>query len=108
VISELDRLIALMREKEKNGGGKGGGGGNQKGSRPNAGGPRKTSHLDGPLTPGELNRNRSGGGSDWGEGLPEKEREQALQILKEKFPERYKELVEQYFKVLAEQGNKRK
>ena len=108
VISEIDRLIALMREKEKNGKG-GGGGGGQKNSRPNAGGPRKKSVLDGPLTPGELNRNRSGGNSDWGEGLPEKEREAALQLLKEKFPERYKEIVEQYFKGLAEQqGNNKK
>ena len=33
--------------------------------------------------------------------MSEKERETALQLLKEKFPERYKELVEQYYKSLS-------
>lgn len=40
--------------------------------------------------------------------MNEKEREAALQLLKEKFPERYKELVENYYKSLAEQGAHKK
>ena len=40
--------------------------------------------------------------------LPGTESQHAYDTLKEKFPERYKELVEQYYKSLAEQGNKKK
>jgi hypothetical protein len=110
VISEIDRLIALMREKEQNGQGQQGGGqGNKRGSGNNASRPRPKSVLPGELQPGQIRPTRQGGGSDWGDSLPDKDREAALQLLKEKFPERYKELVEQYFKTLAEQqGNKKK
>jgi tetratricopeptide (TPR) repeat protein len=109
VISEIDRLIALMREKEQNGQGKGGGGQGKGKNGNQAGRPRQKSVLPGELTPGQIRNTRSGGGSEWGESLPDKDREAALQLLKEKFPERYKELVEQYFKTLAEQqGNKDK
>lgn len=37
-----------------------------------------------------------------------KDREAALQLLKEKFPERYKDLVEQYYRSLAEQKGSKK
>ena len=40
--------------------------------------------------------------------MPEKERAAALQLLKEKFPERYRELVEQYMKELAKQQGPKK
>jgi hypothetical protein len=39
--------------------------------------------------------------------MKDKEREAALQLLKQKFPERYKELVEQYMKSLADDGSAR-
>ena len=38
----------------------------------------------------------------WGE-LPAREREEALQFLRERFPARYKELIERYYRALAEQ-----
>src|SRR5579883_182269 len=108
VITELDRLIALMREKEQGGQGQGGGkGGKGRGQGNGARSPRKRSELSGDLHPGEIGP-KKGGSSDWGGELPEKEREAALQLLKEKFPERYKELVEQYFKTLAEQKKNNK
>jgi hypothetical protein len=40
--------------------------------------------------------------------MKESERQAALQLLKEKFPERYKELVEQYYKSLAEKEGSKK
>ena len=40
-------------------------------------------------------------GEQWGE-MRDKEREEVLQALKQKFPERYRELLEQYNKALAE------
>ena len=62
--------------------------------------------MPGELTPGSIREQKSGGSSDWGD-MKESERQAALQLLKEKFPERYKELVEQYYKTLAEgQGKK--
>jgi hypothetical protein len=89
-----------MREKEQQGDGKGGG---QSGKQKNANRPANKSQLPGGLTPGEINKTKPGATQEWG-SMKEKERENALTLLKEKFPERYKELVEQYMKALAEQG----
>jgi hypothetical protein len=104
IITEIDRLIALMREKEQNGDGKGGGGkGGGKGGK-NASGPARRSALPPGLTPGEINPKKQGGTSEWGD-MKEKDREQVIQALKDgKFPPRYIELVEQYFKELAKAG----
>lgn len=41
----------------------------------------------------------------WGE-LPEREREEALQFLRERFPARYKELIERYYRALAEEDQR--
>lgn len=41
-------------------------------------------------------------GEVWGK-LPPKERERILQVLRERFPSRYRQLVEQYYRSLAEQ-----
>lgn len=38
---------------------------------------------------------------EWAPELPPRDREQILQLLKEKFPERYKGIVEQYYKSIA-------
>ena len=59
------------------------------------------------MTPGEIKNQPTRGSTDWG-AMNEKEREAALQLLKEKFPERYKELVEQYYKSLADKEGKPK
>jgi hypothetical protein len=40
------------------------------------------------------------GAEIWGDPK-DRDREKVLQVLKEKFPERYRELVEQYYKSLA-------
>ncbi|MEZ0228614.1 MAG: tol-pal system YbgF family protein [Planctomycetota bacterium] len=109
IISEIDRLIALMREKEQGGDGKGGDGkkGGKSQKKGNAGNPRPKSILPESGDAGPIRNQKSGGSADWG-AMNEKEREQALQLLKEKFPERYKEIVEQYYKSLAEQKENKK
>ncbi len=108
IISEIDRLIALMREKEQSGDGKGNGQkGNKSSKKGNAGSPRPKSILPESGEAGPIRNQKSGGSADWGQ-MNEKEREKALQLLKEKFPERYKEIVEQYYKSLAEQKENKK
>lgn len=107
VVVALDRLIELLREKEQGGGGGGGGGqgnrrGPPRGNRSNA--PAQESTLpggeggQGPLTEGV-----NGPVSDsWGD-MPDREREQAEQFLRERFPTRYREIIEGYYKAVAEQ-----
>ncbi len=104
VISELDRLIELMREKERparEAGPRNGEPGRRDGSTP---APRP-----GPRQP-ETSRELPALERDAPDSLPGlrgKDREKALQLLKEMFPARYKDLVEQYFKSLAERDSRR-
>jgi len=99
VISELDRLIALMRERETDA--KKAGQGPKK-----ATGPAPQSRPETPLAPGAEGPKAQD--RDWlpGLDLTAPERARALQFLKEHFPTRYKELVEQYWKSLAERGTR--
>ena len=53
-------------------------------------------------TDGKLRPDVGAAGMEWG-NLPPKAREEFLQILKENFPENYKQLVRHYFKNLSEQ-----
>jgi len=110
VVATLDRLIELMREKEGGGGGGGGGGGSQPGQGGQAqgnqqsGGPAQSSSLPGGQGRigdlSELPRNATS--EDWGH-MRDAEREQAEQFLREKFPKRYRELIEEYYRALSEQ-----
>jgi hypothetical protein len=111
VVVALDRLIELMREKEQGGGGGGQGGqGGQggKGGQPNgnrrSGGPAQGSTLPGGDSHvGDLAEGVHGPVSDsWGDMAP-REREQAEQTLQERFPSRYREIIERYYKALAEE-----
>ena len=45
---------------------------------------------------------RDANSDDWG-AMREKEREKAVQFLRERFPTRYRELIERYYRALAEQ-----
>ncbi|MBI3723459.1 hypothetical protein HY251_05835 [bacterium] len=101
IIAELDRLIELMREKEQNGNGNGKGGGRGgKGGR-NPSGPAKRSGLPPARDPGQVNEIKKAGTGDWG-AMKESERKAALQLLKDRFPERYREIIEEYFKVIED------
>src|SRR5690606_38100919 len=102
VVVALDKLIELMREKENSGGGKGGGqgGGRQQGQGGNASGNQRSS---GPATESTLPQGEGREGplaeavngpvsDSWGD-LPDREREEAVQFLRERFPSRYREII---------------
>lgn len=105
VIAMLDRLIAEQeqREQQQGGGGQGRGKGRQSPSRspgqarresdaPGGVGRVGDQHAAPPADPGEM----------WGK-LPPAERERILQSIRERFPSRYRQLVEQYYRALAEE-----
>lgn len=107
VITLLDKLIKEAEEKEKQGGGGGGGGGN--GNGPPSGNNQPSSPATESTAPvgetriGALHRvNRGDAADTWG-NMPKKQRDAVLAALKARFPDRYKELVEQYFKSLQDE-----
>lgn len=112
VVVALDKLIELLREKECQGQGQGQGQGKQ-GQKPGqggkAGGQRSSSPAQQSTLPGgdgnagPLAEGQNGPVSDsWGD-LPDREREEAIQFLRERFPSRYREIIERYYRALAEE-----
>ena len=111
VITILDKLIKEAEKKEKEGGGGGGGGGNQpqggqqgqqsgqaQGLNPPSSPADQSSAPDAKPSMGALHRiNRGKSGESWG-NLPEREREKILNGATARFPDRYKKLIEQYYK----------
>lgn len=75
--------------------------------QPYPSGPRQTSDRP---TGGQGSENLSDNGTDdrdnsegrWGD-MKDAEREQAIQYLREKFPGRYRDLIERYYRALAEE-----
>ena len=103
----LSQLIkeAEDREKQQNNSsssGKGGGSGRKLGATPNS--PAQQSMLPtGPGAKGELeSRPAARPGEMWGQMRPE-DRQRVLQSLREGFPSRYRQLVEQYYRQLAKE-----
>ncbi|MBS3763738.1 MAG: tetratricopeptide repeat protein [Planctomycetes bacterium] len=114
VVEILDKMIEEAQKQQNQGGGGGGGGGQgmaqaggaggaPSGNSP-SGGPANQSQLPGGASSmGELSREVKGRpGETWG-NMPPKEREKALSHLKSQFPDRYRDLVEQYYKSLQEE-----
>jgi len=100
----IDIIEELIKRAEQNEG-QGQGGGQQGGAprdnrQPNSHAP-KSQVAPGPSRVGDLRKSKAKAGEKWG-AMRDKEREEVLQALKEKFPERYRELLEQYNKALAE------
>lgn len=111
VVVAIDKLIELMREKEKKGGGS-----CDKPGKPKPGqckkpgdpkGQKKGGAKESKLAPGETKEGdlaeapRRADQDAWSELKP-KERERAAQFLKERFPSRYRELIERYYRGVAE------
>ena len=67
--------------------------------------PAPDSRLLGGKGPGEVAKKNIGSGSGWGD-LPPKEREEAMQQIGRDFPSHYRDVIEQYFRRLAAEGNK--
>ncbi len=105
IIDLLDRLIKEAEDHEKNckcskcSGGSGGGRGS---NTPMPQSPMPESQLPkGAVPEGDLREaRRANPAESWG-ALPPLERERILQALRESFPSRYRQLVEQYYEQLA-------
>jgi tetratricopeptide (TPR) repeat protein len=103
IVSIIEELIKRQEEQEGQGQGQGKGNngsprGNQRSSNP----ANKSQAPPGASRNGDLRpKPDRKAGETWGE-MRDKERDEVLQALKEKFPDRYRELLEQYNKALAE------
>jgi hypothetical protein len=110
IIDLLDKLIEEAEQQEHKGGGGGGKAGGDpqprdgQGQGPSSGQPAEDSQeRNGPGRIGDLHAApRIEPGEFWGK-LPPDERERILQSIRERFPSRYRELVEQYYRSLAEE-----
>ena len=111
VVVEIDRLIELMREKEQQGGGSCDKPGAPKPGQPKAkpgdpkgekGGAKESKLAPGETKEGELAEAPRRADQDAWSELKPKERERAAQFLRERFPSRYRELIERYYRGVAE------
>jgi hypothetical protein len=108
VIASLDKLIEELEKQAQAQSGNGSGGGDQgQPGGPGAPqgiqsrGPADDSRLARGKGPGNIDRKRIGSSSGWGD-LPAKEREEALQQIGKDFPSHYRDIVESYFRKIAE------
>ncbi|MBS0209334.1 MAG: hypothetical protein JSS27_10295 [Planctomycetes bacterium] len=98
VIKSLDKLIEEIeqqqqQQQQQQAGGSSGG------SRT----PMQTPRLAPAQGAGEVDHRRLGNSSGWGD-LPAKQREAALQEIGKEFPAHYRDVIEQYFRSLAEEA----
>jgi hypothetical protein len=107
VIASLDKLI---EELEKQAQAQAGGGDSGEPGQPGGRGPAQGIQSRNPASestpavgkgPGNIDRKRIGSSSGWGD-LPAKEREEALQQIGKDFPSHYRDIVESYFRKIAE------
>jgi hypothetical protein len=108
VIASLDKLIEELEKQAQAqaGNGSGNGGPGQPGGRGQpqgiqSRGPAADSMPAVGKGPGNIDRKRIGSSSGWGD-LPAKEREEALQQIGKDFPSHYRDIVESYFRKIAE------
>ncbi len=105
-IDLLDQLIEEAEQREQSGGG--GGGGSSSGGTPRGGQSPSNPMPDSALPGGGgedmqlRSRRQARPGEAWG-GMPPAERERILQQLRDSFPSRYRQLVEQYYEELGKQ-----
>ncbi|MGI9428036.1 MAG: hypothetical protein ACR2NM_05220, partial [Bythopirellula sp.] len=96
VVDSLDRMIKQLEQQQQQQSSKPGGG--QQSSKP-----MQDSQLPSMRAPLQVDQRDVGNQSGWGE-LPPKEREQALQQIGREYPAHYRELIEQYFRELADES----
>ncbi len=102
IVDIIEQLIKKAEQNEGNGQNNGGGNGNPRGNDPSANPANKSSAPPGAADTGELRgRPQRKPGEQWGE-MKDREREDVLQALKERIPDRYRDLLRQYDKALAE------
>ena len=66
--------------------------------------PMQDSMPGGGSGPGEVEQRRMGSRADWGD-LPPKDRQEALQQIAKGLPSHYRQVIEEYFRKLARDGN---
>jgi len=98
VVDSLDKLIKKIEEQQQQQQCSVSGGSQQSSQ------PMQDSRLPSMRAPMQVEQRDIGSKSGWGD-LPPKEREQALQQIGREFPGHYRELIEQYFRELADATN---
>ena len=102
IVDILSELIKKAEQQEGKGKNSGGGGGAPRGNQQPSGPANSSKISPGASRVGDLRgKKRPKAGEKWGE-MRDKERDEVLQALKEKFPGRYRELQEQYDRAIAE------
>jgi hypothetical protein len=101
VIESLDKLIKKLENQQKQQQ-------QQAASSPNMApsSPAQESRIVEGKGPGEVTKRNVGNKSGWG-NLPPKEREEALQQIGREFPSHYRDVVEQYFRRLANESEEK-
>ena len=98
VVDSLDRMIKKLEQQQQQ----------QQNSKPGGGQqsskPMQDSQLPSMRAPMQVDQRDVGNQSGWGE-LPPKQREQALQQIGREYPAHYRELIEQYFRELADESS---
>ncbi len=95
VVDSLDRIIKKLEQQQQQQSSQSGGGGQS--SKP-----MQDSQLPSMRAPMKVDQRDIGSQSGWGD-LPAKERERALQQIGRDFPAHYRQLIEQYFRELADE-----
>ena len=99
VIESLDKMIEELEEMQQQmASSAGAAGGSPSGT------PMQDSILAGGQAPGKVDQREVGNRSGWGD-LPPKEREQAMQQIGREFPSHYREIIQQYFRELANESS---
>lgn len=98
IVESLDKIIKKLEEQQQQ---SSSGGGLQDSIRSSS--PAPDSLPIGGKGPGEVTKKNIGSSDDWG-ALPPKEREEALQKIGRDFPSHYRDVIEQYFRRLAAEG----
>lgn len=99
VIESLDKIIKKIEDQQQQQQQSSSGGNSL---RPSS--PAQDSVPAGGKGPGDVTKRDIGSEKDWGD-LPPKEREEALQQIGRDFPSHYRDVIEQYFKKMASEGN---
>ncbi|QEG35575.1 hypothetical protein [Bythopirellula goksoeyrii] len=98
VVDSLDDLIKKIEEQQQQSS-------SSSGSAQSST-PMQDSQLPSLKAPGKVDQKDIGNQAGWGD-LPPKEREEALQQIGREFPAHYRQLIEQYFRDLADENSKR-
>lgn len=98
VIASLDKLIKELEEQQQQQQSSAGASGSSRSSTP-----APDSRILGGSGRGDVDERPIGNQSGWGD-LPPKQREAALQQIGQEFPSHYRDVIEQYFRRLASEG----